>query len=148
HDTLLSVRASTAAHHPRPRSAGGQRQTCEGCTRAHGGRNVRGGQGCDAVLRHEVCSSRKEMSVQEVDAAGERWGIAGMMRAFCRSSGLLLALSAGGAMLVLAATACCGPGLTPDSGCYLSAARSLAAGRGCIPFSGHPFVEWPPLYPA
>src|SRR5262249_16471739 len=42
----------------------------------------------------------------------------------------------------------CGPGLRPDSGCYLSAARGLAAGRGCIPFSGHPFVEWPPLYPA
>ena len=61
---------------------------------------------------------------------------------------MLLAVSVVGALLVLIATSRYGTGLTPDSGCYISAARSLAAGRGLLPHSGNPFVEWPPLFPA
>jgi hypothetical protein len=69
------------------------------------------------------------------------------MKAIAKSYGFLLALGLGGVLLVLAATARYGTGLTPDSGCYLSVARSLAAGRGYLPYSGNPFVEWPPLFP-
>src|SRR5262245_36042527 len=60
---------------------------------------------------------------------------------------ILFAFAFSGAVLILAATARYGAGLTPDSGCYVSVARNLAAGRGLVPHSGSPFVEWPPLYP-
>lgn len=41
-----------------------------------------------------------------------------------------------------------GLGVTPDSVSYLSAADSLAHGRGLTLFDGSPMVLWPPLYPA
>ena len=40
-----------------------------------------------------------------------------------------------------------GIGLSPDSISYVSAARSLLAGRGLDTWYGEPFVDWPPLYP-
>jgi hypothetical protein len=41
-----------------------------------------------------------------------------------------------------------GAGLVPDSANYVSAARSLLAGRGLLCSDGTPFVNWPPLFPA
>lgn len=73
--------------------------------------------------------------------------------ASCRppSRGLLL-LAAGlpaafGVLLVLAITARNGPGVTPDSVVYLSAARSLLEGDGYRGPDGEPYVAFPPLFP-
>lgn len=60
------------------------------------------------------------------------------------SAAAALALAA----LVLHATARFGPGVSPDSVYYLSAARSLAGGEGLTTFEGRPLVDWPPLFPA
>lgn len=51
-----------------------------------------------------------------------------------------------GAGLVLLSTARYGAGLSPDSVCYLDAARSLASGRGLVFHTGEPMVWYPPLY--
>jgi hypothetical protein len=40
-----------------------------------------------------------------------------------------------------------GPGATPDSAAYLSAAESLARGEGLLSYDGRPYIHWPPLYP-
>lgn len=58
---------------------------------------------------------------------------------------LLLALC--GMMLVLLCTWPYGPGTSPDSVNYLSAARSLLAGQGYRYPDGGVFTHWPPLYP-
>lgn len=66
------------------------------------------------------------------------------------------ALSAvGAAVLVGAAMIPHGPGMTPDSVHYLSAAENLLEGLGyatsVVPWDGpfpRPIAEWPPLYPA
>ena len=52
------------------------------------------------------------------------------------------------AAVVLAATRTCGIGLTPDSICYVSAARHLLAGEGYVLYDNSPYVLWPPLFPA
>ncbi len=41
-----------------------------------------------------------------------------------------------------------GPGVTPDSVAYLSAADSLLRGEGFLQYTGAPLTEWPPLFPA
>lgn len=51
-------------------------------------------------------------------------------------------------LLVLFMTAPHGPGLSPDSAIYLSAAENLAAGHGLRDFTGEPLVRWAPGYPA
>ncbi|UCG43121.1 MAG: hypothetical protein JSU73_00460, partial [candidate division WOR-3 bacterium] len=51
-------------------------------------------------------------------------------------------------VLVFFNTSRYGIGLTPDSANYVSAARSLLAGRGFLCFDGMPFASWPPLFPA
>jgi len=48
---------------------------------------------------------------------------------------------------VLLATSTYGPGLTPDSAYYLSAATSLRAGDGLVGADGRLFVRFPPLVP-
>lgn len=49
--------------------------------------------------------------------------------------------------IILLVTSYYGAGLTPDSGAYIAAARSMAEGKGF--FTGYgAFVWWPPLYPA
>lgn len=53
-----------------------------------------------------------------------------------------------GGLLVLTATGVHGPGLSPDSVSYISAARNLCAGRGLTNYLGVPLTLWPPLYPA
>lgn len=58
------------------------------------------------------------------------------------------ALGLAAAALVFYITSRYGIGLAPDSANYVSAARSLAAGRGLLCFDGTPFTSWPPLYPA
>jgi uncharacterized membrane protein YeaQ/YmgE (transglycosylase-associated protein family) len=50
--------------------------------------------------------------------------------------------------LVLFNTSRYGVGLVPDSANYVSAARSLLAGRSLLCFDATPFVNWPPLFPA
>lgn len=67
--------------------------------------------------------------------------------------GLRPAVVAAGAGLLAAAavwvaTLRHGPGVSPDSAIYLSAAEHLAAGRGLVSFDGEPLVAWAPLYPA
>ncbi len=52
-----------------------------------------------------------------------------------------------GATLVLPATGRYGLALTPDSGVFLAAARSLRASGALLSFDGEPFVAAPPLYP-
>jgi hypothetical protein len=52
-----------------------------------------------------------------------------------------------GLVLVLWATRR-GPGITPDSGYFIAAARSLAAGKGVLTPSGAPLTHFPPGYPA
>ncbi|UCG42601.1 MAG: hypothetical protein JSU73_12180 [candidate division WOR-3 bacterium] len=52
-----------------------------------------------------------------------------------------------GVALVLFITSKYGIGLAPDSANYVSAARSLLAGRGLLCFDRTPFTSWPPLYP-
>ena len=49
--------------------------------------------------------------------------------------------------LVMVATSRYGPGLTPDSLAYVSAAESLALGQGFRDHEGRPLVLFPPLYP-
>lgn len=41
-----------------------------------------------------------------------------------------------------------GPGMSPDSVTYLSAARNLAAGHGYTDFTGQALTTFPPGYPA
>ncbi|MGD9895351.1 MAG: hypothetical protein AB7R89_05000 [Dehalococcoidia bacterium] len=53
-----------------------------------------------------------------------------------------------GVLLVLTITARHGPGVTPDSVSYLSAARSLLAGEGFRGPDGEAYVAFPPLFPA
>lgn len=53
-----------------------------------------------------------------------------------------------GMLLVLTITARSGPGVTPDSVAYLSAARSLLDGEGFRAPDGEPYVSFPPLFPA
>jgi hypothetical protein len=52
-----------------------------------------------------------------------------------------------GAGLILFATHQYGPGLSPDSVKYISAARSVANGSGYYWYNGRPMTVWPPLYP-
>lgn len=59
----------------------------------------------------------------------------------------LAAIAITGSLLVWLATSTYGPGLSTDGARYLSAAESLAAGRGLIDYLGLPLVNWPPLYP-
>ncbi|UCG41953.1 MAG: hypothetical protein JSU73_08675, partial [candidate division WOR-3 bacterium] len=40
-----------------------------------------------------------------------------------------------------------GPGLSPDSAYYLSAAENLLSGSGLTTFEGRPLTTWPPLFP-
>ncbi len=49
---------------------------------------------------------------------------------------------------VLAAISRYGPGLSPDSLNYVSAARSLLTGDGMLNKADRPLVHWPPLLPA
>lgn len=58
-----------------------------------------------------------------------------------------LALIAAGVLCVLVATATYGPGLSPDSANYFSAAASLRAGDGLIDVAAAPLVHFPPLFP-
>ncbi len=51
-----------------------------------------------------------------------------------------------GLVLVLWATRR-GPGITPDSGYFIAAARSLAAGQGVLTPNGAPLTHFPPAYP-
>lgn len=53
-----------------------------------------------------------------------------------------------GVIIILTSTWRYGPGITPDSVHYLSAADSLAAGKGYIDFDGTPYNHWPPLFPS
>ncbi|HOG27770.1 MAG TPA: hypothetical protein PLN93_03080 [Vicinamibacterales bacterium] len=53
-----------------------------------------------------------------------------------------------GAALALWANAGHGPGLSPESAGYVSAARSLAGLRGLLWYDGGPLLAQPPLYPA
>lgn len=52
-----------------------------------------------------------------------------------------------GVFLVLLATSTFGPGVSPDSAAYLSAAESVAAGRGYVKFDDELYAHLPPLYP-
>jgi len=52
-----------------------------------------------------------------------------------------------GGVVVLLCTSRYGIGTSPDSAGYLSAAKSLLAGRGYRYPDGGPCVQWPPLYP-
>lgn len=52
-----------------------------------------------------------------------------------------------GAALVLVATSTFGPGVSPDSALYLSAAESVAAGHGYVTYDGQLYAHLPPLYP-
>jgi 4-amino-4-deoxy-L-arabinose transferase-like glycosyltransferase len=52
-----------------------------------------------------------------------------------------------GFALVLFCTSRFGIGISPDSVCYLSAARSVLAGKGFLMYDGSPYTFWPPLYP-
>lgn len=60
----------------------------------------------------------------------------------------LLLLGAAGALFILLGTARFGPATSPDSACYVAAARSLLAGQGLARYDGSPFLHWPPAYPA
>ena len=52
-----------------------------------------------------------------------------------------------GFALVTFLTAKFGPGTTPDSASYLSAALSLAHEGRLLNYDGSVFVHWPPLFP-
>ncbi|MGH7858784.1 MAG: hypothetical protein ACREQY_15770, partial [Candidatus Binatia bacterium] len=52
-----------------------------------------------------------------------------------------------GAAVVWISTGRYGPGLTPDSVGYVSAARNVAAGHGLVLYNGSAYIDWPPLYP-
>ena len=66
---------------------------------------------------------------------------------------MAVALGIAAACLVLLRQTEFGPGLTPDSAAYVSAARSLLAGEGFVPFAGGyaywsgGYAYWPPLFP-
>ncbi len=60
---------------------------------------------------------------------------------------LPVAFALAAVVLVFFNTSRYGIGLAPDSANYVSAARSLLAGRGFLCFDGTPFVGWPPLFP-
>lgn len=62
-------------------------------------------------------------------------------------TGTVAIAAAGGASLVILATAKYGPALSPDSTFYLSAAQHLSAGHGLTDFAGRPLVQWPPGFP-
>ncbi len=49
--------------------------------------------------------------------------------------------------LALLCTSRYGVGTTPDSASYLSAARSLLAGKGFLYFDSRVYTQWPPLFP-
>lgn len=59
----------------------------------------------------------------------------------------LALLGVAGIGIILLATSNFGAGLTPDSIGYLSATRSLLAGKGILWYNGNPIDFWPPLYP-
>ncbi|MBS1717449.1 MAG: hypothetical protein JSS72_06935 [Armatimonadetes bacterium] len=61
---------------------------------------------------------------------------------------LLLVLAALGFGLVIFAVLPHGAGITPDSVGYISVARHILSGQGFVDWSGQPFVEQPPLFPA
>ncbi len=52
-----------------------------------------------------------------------------------------------GASVVIAATSTFGPGLSPDSITYISAAESLLSSGALLGVTGSPYVNWPPLFP-
>jgi hypothetical protein len=58
-----------------------------------------------------------------------------------------LGAGAAAALVVWLATGPHGPGVSPDSAVYLSAAERLAGGRGLVAFDGTPLVAWAPLLP-
>jgi hypothetical protein len=60
---------------------------------------------------------------------------------------ILAFLSLVGMAAVLISTSRFGPGTSPDSVYYISAARSLANGQGLTAFNGMIWIIWPPLYP-
>lgn len=41
-----------------------------------------------------------------------------------------------------------GVGISPDSVAYISSAKSLLSGSGYLLYDGHPYIQWPPLFPA
>jgi hypothetical protein len=51
-------------------------------------------------------------------------------------------------VLVLVSTSQHGVGISPDSTCYISAARSVLAGKGYLNALEAPFVHWPLLFPS
>lgn len=60
---------------------------------------------------------------------------------------VLIVLGLGAVGLALLCTARYGPGTTPDSASYLSAARSLLAGNGYLYCDDRFYAQWPPLFP-
>lgn len=60
---------------------------------------------------------------------------------------LLIVLSVTGMVLVLVSTSRYGVGISPDSVVYISVARNLAAGHGCVFDGGNPYTQCPPLFP-
>jgi hypothetical protein len=60
---------------------------------------------------------------------------------------VLAALSLIGVAIVLLCTSSYGVGTTPDSANYLSAARSLLAGKGYLHSDGTAYTQWTPLFP-
>ena len=67
---------------------------------------------------------------------------------YCRGGALLpVALGIAAACLVLLRQTEFGPGLTPDSAIYISAAHNLSAGKGFVSLFGDKYAYYPPLYP-
>ncbi len=60
----------------------------------------------------------------------------------------LVALASLGAGAIFLSTARYGPGLTPDSANYFSAARSIVAGDGVLDVVGEPLAHFPPVLPS
>jgi hypothetical protein len=60
---------------------------------------------------------------------------------------ILVVLSLCGVAIVWLCTMRYGPGLSPDSAGYISAARSLLAGNGYLYPDGQMYTQWPPLFP-
>lgn len=58
-----------------------------------------------------------------------------------------VALALVGIAAAFAVTREFGPGVSPDSAAYLSAAQNLASGNGLTLFDGSALTSWPPLYP-
>jgi 4-amino-4-deoxy-L-arabinose transferase-like glycosyltransferase len=61
---------------------------------------------------------------------------------------LIVSLAAFGAAGVFFATSRYGPGLTPDSANYFSAAAGISSGQGLVSAAGEPLVHFPPVFPA